>query len=131
MRPNEKPDLSLREVYPFSVRHLYSPRNEVELAMIRSILDGENIPYLVHNDHFGSLKIGPVIDLYNAKTIMVEERHRERARELISDFLRSVSPESEQPDPRYSLFDKIRMVIEMLLFGWIVPGKKRNVNELD
>ncbi|NOX98018.1 MAG: DUF2007 domain-containing protein [Nitrospirae bacterium] len=32
--------------------NLYSPKNEVELAIIKSILEGANIPYFVHNDHF-------------------------------------------------------------------------------
>jgi hypothetical protein len=34
-------------------------------------------------------------------------------------------------DPVIVLFYKTRMVVEMLLFGWIVPGRKRNVDELD
>ena len=29
---------------------LYSPRDLAELALIESILEGENIPYFIHND---------------------------------------------------------------------------------
>ncbi len=47
---------------------LYSPLSEVDLALIRGILEGDNISFYVHNDHFGSLRIGPAIKLYNAKT---------------------------------------------------------------
>jgi len=31
---------------------LYFPRDAIELALIESILGGENIPYFIHNDHF-------------------------------------------------------------------------------
>jgi hypothetical protein len=37
---------------------LYSPKNDSELAIIRSILDREGIKYFVHNDPFGTLKGG-------------------------------------------------------------------------
>ena len=52
---------------------LYSPQTEVDLALIRSILESEGIYFFVHNDHFGSLRIGPSIPLYNEKTFMVNE----------------------------------------------------------
>ena len=59
------------------MKKLYSPNNDSELALIKSILDGEGIQYFVHNDHFGTLKVGPRIELLNAKTIMVAEKHYE------------------------------------------------------
>jgi hypothetical protein len=102
---------------------LYSPRNEPELAIIKSILDGEGIDYFVRNEHFGSMQVGPRIELYNAKAILVSEEHYDRARELVSDFL-NVTEEEGGSAPRYSLFDKARMVFEMLLFGWIMPGRR-------
>jgi len=57
------------------MKKLYSPNNDSELVLIKSILDGEGIQYFVHNDHFGTLKVGPRIELFNAKTIMVAETH--------------------------------------------------------
>ena len=50
---------------------LYSPDNDAELALIKSLLDAEGIHYFVHNDHFGTLRVGPRIELLNTKTIMV------------------------------------------------------------
>jgi hypothetical protein len=105
---------------------LYSPQNEVELSFIKSILDGEGIPYFVHNDHYGSLKTGPRIDLLNAKTIMVGEEYFDHAKDLIEDFLQKIKPDSKTTGSKYSLFDKMRMIIESLLFGWTMPGKKRS-----
>jgi hypothetical protein len=110
---------------------LYSPQNEVELSFIKSILDGESIPYFVHNDHFGSLKVGPQIELFNAKTIMVDQNHFDRAKDLLDDFLKNIAPTPDKAKPRYSVFDKIRMIIEVVLFSWIMPGKKRSLKKYE
>ena len=103
---------------------VYVPKNAVELAFIRSLLEAEDIPYFVHNDHFGSLEVGPVIELYNAKTIMVDEKHSDHAKELISDYLQNTQDDSVRSQSQYSLLDKIRMLIEVILFGWIMPGRR-------
>ncbi len=99
---------------------LYSPCDLAELTLIESILEGENIPYFIHNDHFGSLEVGPQIDIFNKKTIMVDEEYEERAKELISDFIRTTRDET----PTYSLSDKLRMILETLLFTWFIPGRR-------
>ncbi len=104
------------------MKKLYSPQNEAELSVIRSILDGESIHYFVHNDHFGTMRTGPPIELLNVKSIMVIEQHFEQASEILSDYLNNVKSESFKSE--YSLKDKIRMVIETLLFSWFIPGKK-------
>lgn len=104
---------------------LYSPSNETELALLKGILDGEGIHYFVRNDHFGSMQVGPRIELFNAKTILVEPEDHDRAKELISDFLNSAEEVDAEDQPRYTLFDKIRMVLEVILFAWIMPGRRR------
>jgi hypothetical protein len=109
--------------------NIYSPENEVELIFLKSILDGENITYYVQNDHFGSLKIGPRIDLFNAKNIFVHENDFDRAKELVADFLSlKKAGTANEHQEKYSLFDKLRMIIEALLFGWIMPGKRKTRN---
>jgi len=72
---------------------VYSPRNEAELAIIKSLLNGEGIEFFVRNEHFGSLKVGPWIELFNAKMIFVHTEHYDSARELISDFLEATQKE--------------------------------------
>jgi len=104
------------------MKKLYCPQSEAELAVIRNILEGEKIHFFVHNDHFGTMRTGPPIELFNAKTIMVYKEDFERAYEIISDFQSNVKPEVSKSE--YSLKDKIRMVIETLLFSWFIPGKK-------
>jgi hypothetical protein len=110
---------------------LYSPLNETELSILRSILNGEGIKYHVLNDHFGTLKTGPKIDLINAKTIFVFKSDFELAKEILNNFLENTDSSIGQFKSQYSLRDKIRVVIETLIFGWFVPGKKWVEKELD
>jgi len=104
---------------------LYSPQNEVELALLKSILDSEGIKYFVRNDNFGSMEVGPRIGLFNAKMIEVQDDHYERAKELLADYLGKTKKKTEKAEETYSVFDKIRMVFEVLFFGWIMPGRKK------
>ena len=62
--------------------------------------------------------------MVNEKTIMVHEENLESARELIAEFLKNAEPETQGASSEYSLVDKIRLVLECLLFGWIMPGRK-------
>ena len=94
------------------------------------IPENEGIPYFVHNDHFGSLKPGPRIDMFNSKTVMVPEAHHARATELLTNFLDNIKQGEPEPfKSPYSLLDKIRMVAEALAFGWFIPGKKGGSRE--
>jgi len=104
---------------------LYSPQNEVELTLLKSILDSEDIRYFVRNDNFGSLEVGPRIGLFNAKMIEVQDDQYERAKKLLTDYLDKTEKGIEEPESKYSLFDKIRMLFEVLIFGWIMPGRKK------
>ncbi len=104
---------------------LYSPRDSSELVLIKSILDSEGIDYFVKNDNFGSMYIGPVIDLYNKKMILVQDSRHERARELLNDFLNKTDIVTEPAGKNYSLSDKIRLLFEFLFFGWIIPGNRK------
>lgn len=105
--------------------NLYSPRDTTELALIRSILDAEGIHYHVRNDYFGSMWIGPQIDLYNKKMILVQDDQHKRAKELLDDFLNKTEDRTEPVGEKYSLTDKIRLLFEFLIFGWIMPGRRK------
>jgi len=116
---------SEREVKYVNYVHLYSPQNESELTLLKSILDSEGITYFVKNDNFGSLEVGPRIGLFNAKMIDVQDDQYERANELLSDYFEKTKKESEESATEYSWLDKIRMVIEVLVFGWLMPGRRK------
>lgn len=109
---------------PHNMVNLYSPSNEMELAIIKSILDAEEVNYFVKNENFGSMEVGPQIELFNRKMIMVRDDQHERASELIKDYLNKTVDKEDEPRIKYSLLDKIRMAIEVLLFGWLMPGKR-------
>jgi len=106
---------------------LYSPNDELELSMIRGLLDTDEIRYFVLNDYFGSMRVGPPIDLVNKKTIMVTPEDHDRAKEVISNFLES-RIDDEGDEARFTTGQKLRMIIEALLFTWFIPGQKRRKN---
>lgn len=106
--------------------HLYSPKNEVELALLKSILDAERISYFVRNDKFGSLEVGPRIGLFNAKMIEVQKDQYERAKELLTDYSEKTREDVKEPSKKYSMLDKLRMMLEFLFFGWIMPGRTKH-----
>ena len=56
------------------------------------------------------------------KTLMVDEEYQERAKELISDFIKSTRDHTVKT-PAYSFFDKLRIIFETSLFTWFVPGR--------
>lgn len=103
---------------------IFSPDNEIELALLRGLLDGSQIPYFVHNDHFGTMRTGPRIKLLNQKTIMVPPAFEQPARQVLADFLENMKAAEEPEKQTYSWADKVRMVFETLLFGWYVPGNR-------
>lgn len=102
---------------------LYSPENEMEVLLLKSILDDSGIDFFVKNDTFGSLTVGPQIAHYNRKTILVAEDQLDDAREVLVEFLEKTS---HRPHAPYRLRDKLRMIFEVLLFGWIMPGRRRS-----
>jgi len=105
---------------------LYSPENEVQLSILKSLLEAQNIPIFVHNDSFGSIYPGLQVELFNARTIMVDERHYEKAQAVLREFLANLDQAAPEQTarPTYSFFDKVRMVFEALIFGWLMPGRK-------
>ena len=105
---------------------LYSPNDELELSMLRGLLDADGIRYFVLNDYFGSMRVGPQIDLVNKKTIMVAPEDHDRAKDIISNFLQY--SKEEEGESQYSFSQKLRMVVEALLFTWFMPGRKRRKN---
>ncbi len=103
---------------------LYSPDNESELAVLKSLFEAEGIHYYVLNDHFGTLRVGPRIELFNAKIIYVHEEFYENAKGIIEDFIESTKDKSGNMKSSYSFPDKIRMIFEALIFGWFIPGNR-------
>jgi hypothetical protein len=55
---------------------------------------------------------------------IVEDDQYERASEMLKDYFDKTSVREDEPGRRHSLYDKIRMAVEILVFGWLMPGRK-------
>jgi len=120
-RDHTSPSPSAR---PAEMVELHSPDSEPELLLLRSVLDGAGLLYFVKGDAFGSLALGPAIDHYNRKTIYVHPAEFEEARDLVAEFLEKTSEPRRAAARDLRLRDVVRMVVEVLVFGWFMPGRR-------
>jgi Putative prokaryotic signal transducing protein len=100
-----------------------SPQSEPELAVVTSLLEAHDIPVFVHGRHLGSLLPGLQIGNYNTQSIMVPEECVADALELLSDFRRD---DPGVPSVPLRWRDRLRIVLEGVLFGWLVPGRRND-----
>ena len=103
---------------------VYKPRDDIELALVESLLQAHEIPYFVHNRGFGGLYPGAQIDFYNVRTVMVPDSAVDAARDALAEL---VGPDVEAAPvpqaPHVSVWDRIRLVAETFLGGWFVPRR--------
>jgi len=99
-----------------------SPQSESEIAVVTSLLEAHDIPVFVHGRHLGSLLPGLQIGSYNTQSIMVPEECVADALELLTEFQRSDPGTSAPLRGR----DRLRIVLEGFLFGWVVPGRRED-----
>jgi hypothetical protein len=64
---------------------LRESHDEGELAVIQSLLDGNNIAYFIQNEHFGSLYPGSALS-FNTRVLMVGEADIARAETLLREL---------------------------------------------
>jgi len=79
------------------MKELYSPAGEMELLLLRSVLEDAGLPYFVRNDTFGSLYPGLYAEAFNRKQIYVPEVHFEEAAYLVREFLSRAGGEPPAP----------------------------------
>src|SRR2546428_247580 len=73
-----------------------APRDENELVLITSLLEGNGIDFFVQNEYFGGLYPGLNIFPFNERVILVAEADFDRASLLARDFLESIEVEPRQ-----------------------------------
>lgn len=100
---------------------VFSPQSESEVLVARALLEGHEIPVFVHSRGIGSILPGLQINAYNTQSIMVPEECAADALELLA---RLKPGEGEVTAEPMRLMDKVRVVLEGLLFGWFVPGSR-------
>ncbi len=103
-----------------------SPQSEPEIAVVTSLLEAHDISVFVHGRHLGSLLPGLQIGNYNTQSIMVPEECVTDALELLSEFRRDESGANSAP---LRWRDRLRVVLEGVLFGWLVPGRRDDKSE--
>jgi len=74
---------------------LLVPRDENELMILTSLLEGNSINFHVQNEHFGGLYPGLNIFPFNERVILVAESDFDRASALARDFLHVAREPSE------------------------------------
>jgi hypothetical protein len=98
-----------------------SPQSESEIAVVTSLLEAHDIPVFIHGRHLGSLLPGLQIGNYNSQSVMVPEERAADALELLSEFRQDDASTNPAPVPWRH---RLRVVLEGLLFGWLVPGRR-------
>ncbi len=99
---------------------VHRPQTLIELAMVRSILAANDIPYFVHNGGYASLYPGIQMHLLNVPTIMVPPSAVESAKELLGAYLAEVE-DHLRPKLERSPWHILRMLIEAICCVWFVP----------
>lgn len=97
---------------------LYSPRGEMELLILRSLLEDAGIPFYVRNDTFGSLCPGRYSEAYNRKTVCVPEAAREDARELVQEFLDRTGGSPPREPREEGPLDRLAATFHAFLDHW-------------
>lgn len=98
------------------------PRTEGELLTAASYLEAHDIPVFLRNDRFGGLFPGLQIHSYNARALLVPASQADAARALLAGIAPASSEAERGVRPGWP--DKVRMVLEALLFGWFIPGRR-------
>jgi hypothetical protein len=99
--------------------HLYTPRSEIELLLLRSVFDGAGIRFYVRNEAFA---VGPQMAHWNGKSIWVLEAHFEEAILLLREFHRRTAAAAPRvPDPAPSR--GLRAVLARLTLAWRAPRR--------
>jgi hypothetical protein len=74
---------------------LCEPGHVGELALIKSLLDGTGIQYVVHHEHIGALY--PGVSLLGSR-VMVAESEKERAEILLSRLALQIREATEETE---------------------------------
>ena len=101
------------------------PRDDLEQLFIISLLEEVGIPYFIVGQNFGSLYPGIQIPWYNQRSIRVPSSYLDFACEVVEGFRATYVSPSENIAAR----SKLRMGLEVLFCGWIVPGGKKRPNK--
>ncbi len=104
---------------------VYSPLTESESSVISSLLEAHDIPFFIRGGAFSKLYPGMQIKDYNTQTFMVPAESYELARALLAEFIKPSAQEAAAV-PKKSVLRVLRVLIEALCFGWVIPSNRWN-----
>lgn len=113
---------------PDSMVAVYSPVTESEAAVISALLEAHGIPFFIRGGSFSKLYPGMQIRGYNVQTFMVPAASHALARELLAEFVKPGPQEIASASPR-SIWRSLRVLIEAVCFGWVMPGSRWDKND--
>ena len=99
------------------------PQTESELAVTLCVLEAAGIPAFV-SAGFGRVYPGPQIPSYNAHRVLVPSVCRE-------DALAALQVLQPPLPARTRWHDRVKIVIEYLLFGWFFPRDRSRSDDAD
>jgi hypothetical protein len=106
---------------------LLSPETDSEILAIVAMLDAYEIPSFVRGGGFGGLFPGVQINAFNTRDIMVPEEKAADALELLRDF--QSQPSAPEGDLKPKRSGRLRNLLELLVFGWFMPGSRARVRD--
>jgi len=77
---------------------LLAPRDENELVIVKSLLEGAGIAFHIQNEHFGALYPGLNIFPFSERVILVADPDFDRASLLVHDFRKATEGTPEPGD---------------------------------
>jgi len=80
-----------------SMTKLLAPRDENELMLLTSLLEGNGIAFHIQNEHFGALYPGLNIFPFSERVILVAKSDFDRASLLVRDFLNVTTEGPPEP----------------------------------
>jgi hypothetical protein len=97
------------------------PVDDLELQFIQLELEAADIPHFVVGQYFGGLYPGMQMPWYNERSVQVPDICLDDALEVVQHVRSYYSPTFEN----LALKSKFRILLEMLLFGWMMPAGSR------
>ena len=104
---------------------LYAARNEVEVCVIKSLLDAHGVAYFVRNDHFGAIYSLPRFSLLNRPAFLVAAEDLELGREIVRDYLKDTGSEEPEINHPLGFWGWVRILIRAMMPGGSLPRSDR------
>ena len=120
--------MSSKSEMPGLMLPVYSPITESEAAVISATLEAHEIPFFIRGGGFSKLYPGMQIKDYNTQMFMVPAECYGLARELLTEFIRPSTQEVADV-PKKTIGRMLRILLEALYFGWVIPSHRWQKND--